>query len=133
MTGEVTVVGLGKIGLPLAVQIAGKGFRVHGADRNPDVIHLVAQGSPPFPGEPGLAERLQAAVGAGTLVPTSDTARAVAHSDVVIIVVPLVTDSAGSPVRVVEVRITSPLPLAGLFGIGPQILRVQGDAVQELP
>ena len=37
MTGEVTVVGLGKIGLPLAVQIAGKGFRVHGADRNPDV------------------------------------------------------------------------------------------------
>jgi len=97
MTGEVTVVGLGKIGLPLAVQIAGKGFRVHGADRNPDVIHLVAQGSPPFPGEPGLAERLQAAVGAGTLVPTSDTARAVAHSDVVIIVVPLVTDSAGRP------------------------------------
>ena len=30
---EVTVVGLGKIGLPLAVQIAGKGFRVHGVVR----------------------------------------------------------------------------------------------------
>jgi UDP-N-acetyl-D-mannosaminuronate dehydrogenase len=40
MTSEVTVVGLGKIGLPLAVQIAGKGFRVHGVDRNPDVTCL---------------------------------------------------------------------------------------------
>ena len=68
MTGEVTVVGLGKIGLPLAVQIAGKGFRVHGADRNPEVIRLVAQGSPPFPGEPGLAERLRAVVEAGMLI-----------------------------------------------------------------
>jgi UDP-N-acetyl-D-glucosamine dehydrogenase len=97
MTGEVTVVGLGKIGLPLAVQIAGKGFRVHGADRNPEVIHLVAQGRPPFPGEHGLAERLRAVAAAGTLVPTSDTARAVAHSDVVIVVVPLVTDAAGRP------------------------------------
>jgi UDP-N-acetyl-D-glucosamine dehydrogenase len=97
MTGEVTVVGLGKIGLPLAVQIAGKGFRVHGADLNPDVTRLVAQGSPPFPGEPGLAERLRTVVEAGTLVPTSDTARAVAHSDLVIIIVPLVTDPAGRP------------------------------------
>jgi UDP-N-acetyl-D-glucosamine dehydrogenase len=97
MTGEVTVVGLGKIGLPLAVQIAGKGLRVHGADRNPDVTRLVAQGSPPFPGEPGLAERLRTAVAAGTLVPTSDTARAVTQSQVVIIVVPLVTDPAGRP------------------------------------
>jgi UDP-N-acetyl-D-glucosamine dehydrogenase len=97
MTGEVTVVGLGKIGLPLAVQIAGRGFRVHGADRNPEVTRLVAQGSPPFHGEPGLAERLRAAVEAETLVTTSDTARAVAQSQVVIVVVPLVTDEADRP------------------------------------
>jgi len=97
MTGQVTVVGLGKIGLPLAVQIARKGLRVHGADCNPDVTRLVAQGRPPFPGEPGLAERLLAAVEAGTLVTTSDTARAVAHSDVVIVVVPLVTGATGRP------------------------------------
>jgi nucleotide sugar dehydrogenase len=97
MTDEVTVVGLGKVGLPLAVQIAGKGFRVHGVDRNPDVLRLVAQGRPPFPGEAGLAERLRAAVEAGALVPTSDTTRAVAQSQVVVIVVPLVTDSAGRP------------------------------------
>jgi UDP-N-acetyl-D-glucosamine dehydrogenase len=97
MTDEVTVVGLGKIGLPLAVQIAGKGFRVHGTDRNPEVTRLVAQGSVPFPGEPGLADRLRAVVEAGMLLTTSDTAQAVTKSDVVIVVVPLITGSAGTP------------------------------------
>lgn len=46
---------------------------------------------------------------------------------------PVITDSAGVAVRVVEVRITSPLPLAGLFGLGPQVLHAQGDALQEGP
>jgi hypothetical protein len=46
---------------------------------------------------------------------------------------PMVTDSAGNSIRVVEVRIASPLPLAGLFGLGPQILHAQGDALQERP
>ncbi len=46
---------------------------------------------------------------------------------------PIVTDSAGGSVRVVEVRIASPLPLAGLFGVGPQVLHAQGDALQEQP
>ena len=46
---------------------------------------------------------------------------------------PIVTDSAGDPVRVVEVRIASPLPLAGLFGLGPHVLHAQGDALQEQP
>jgi UDP-N-acetyl-D-glucosamine dehydrogenase len=97
VTGEVTVVGLGKIGLPLAVQIAGKGFRVHGVDRNPEVTRLVAQGGVPFPGEPGLAERLRIAVEEGMLTATSDTAVAVAQSEVVLVVVPLITNAEGGP------------------------------------
>jgi nucleotide sugar dehydrogenase len=97
VTGKVTVVGLGKIGLPLAAQIAGKGFPVNGVDRNPEVTRLVAQGNVPFPGEPGLAERLQAVVEAGMLTATSDTAAAVAQSEVVVIVVPLITNAAGQP------------------------------------
>jgi nucleotide sugar dehydrogenase len=97
MTGEVTVVGLGKIGLPLAVQIAGKGLRVHGADINPDVVASVSSAVTPFPGEPGLAERLGRVVAAGLLTAATDTAQAVAKSDVVIVVVPLVTDAAGEP------------------------------------
>ena len=97
MTSGVTVVGLGRIGLPLAVQMAGKGRRVTGADINPDTAGLVSAGRVPFPGEPGLAERLSAAVTAGLLTATTDTTGAVAESDVVIIVVPLVTGPSGAP------------------------------------
>ncbi|HEY0869443.1 MAG TPA: TadE/TadG family type IV pilus assembly protein [Acidothermaceae bacterium] len=47
--------------------------------------------------------------------------------------VPDITDSAGVPVLVVEVRIAAPFPLVGLFGIGPQVVHAQGDAMQEQP
>ncbi len=97
MSARVAVVGLGKIGLPLAVQIAGKGLRVRGADRNPLVAELVARGQAPFPGEPGLAERLREVVSAGLLSASTDTAAAAAVSDVVIVVVPLVTGTRGRP------------------------------------
>ena len=41
---NVTVVALGKIGLPLAVQFASKGHRVIGADINPETVALVNAG-----------------------------------------------------------------------------------------
>ncbi len=97
MTARVTVVGLGKIGLPLAVQVAAKGFRVQGADASPRVVKLVSAGLPPFPGEPGLAEALRAAVGTGLLTATWNTVAAAAGSNVVIVVVPLLTGPGGRP------------------------------------
>jgi UDP-N-acetyl-D-glucosamine dehydrogenase len=95
VSARVAVVGLGKIGLPLAVQIAGKGFRVCGADISSSVANLVSKGRAPYPGEPGLAERLRIAVDDGLLNATTDTTAAVAASDVVIVVVPLVTEPSG--------------------------------------
>ncbi len=97
MISRVTVVGLGKIGLPLAVQIAGKGFRVRGADLSSEVVGRVSASRVPFPGEPGLDERLGEVVRSGLLTATTDTAGAVAESEVVVVVVPLVTDEAGRP------------------------------------
>jgi hypothetical protein len=46
---------------------------------------------------------------------------------------PLVADDGGAPVAVVEVRVASPLPVFGFFGLGDQVLHVQGDAMQEQP
>lgn len=94
---RVCVVGLGKIGLPLAVQIASKGHEVIGADIDPDVVAMVGKGQPPFLGEAGLAERLRAAVDAGHLAAATDTTAAVREAEVVIIVVPLVVDARARP------------------------------------
>src|SRR6266545_7696266 len=55
---RVTVVALGKIGLPLAAQFAGKGHEVVGVDVNAETVDLVNAGKAPFPGEAGLAEAL---------------------------------------------------------------------------
>jgi hypothetical protein len=46
---------------------------------------------------------------------------------------PIVTNSGGEQVSVVEVQIASPFPLIGLFGAGPQVLHVKADAMQEQP
>ena len=50
----VAVVGLGKIGLPLAVHYATRGHRVLGCDINPELVELVNNGIEPFPGEDNL-------------------------------------------------------------------------------
>ena len=88
----IAVVGLGKIGLPLAAQFAGRGQRVIGCDINPAVVAAVNAGECPIVEEPGLAERVNATVQAGCLTATTDTAAAVRQSNVVVIIVPLLVD-----------------------------------------
>jgi nucleotide sugar dehydrogenase len=94
---KVTVVALGKIGLPLAVQFALKGHTVVGADVNASVVDLVNAGTEPFPGEAHLAESLAEVVADGRLRATTDTTSAVADSEAVVVVVPLFVDEAGVP------------------------------------
>ena len=91
------VVALGKIGLPLAVQVAGAGHQVTGCDIDEAVVASVGAGQEPFPGEAQLAERLAKAVSGGVLAATADTTAAVAAGpDLVIAVPPLVTREDGS-------------------------------------
>ena len=91
---KITVVALGKIGLPLAVQFANKGHEVVGVDVNPDVVDQVNRGIEPFPGEADLARQLVAAVGGHRLRATTNYAEAVTGSTVVVVVVPLFVDDA---------------------------------------
>ena len=93
----ITVVALGKIGLPLAVQFASKGHRVLGADVNAATVDLVNAGTEPFPGEAHLQELLGQVVADGLLTATVDTSSAVAESDAVVVVVPLFVDAEGTP------------------------------------
>ena len=94
---DICVVGLGKIGLPVAVQAAGSGCRVRGADISPEVVRKVNLGQEPFPGELDLAPRLCKVLDDGLLSATTDTVEAVAASEAVIIVVPLIVDESANP------------------------------------
>jgi nucleotide sugar dehydrogenase len=95
---RVSVVALGKIGLPLAVQFAAKGHQVVGVDINEKFVELVNAGQEPFPGEAHLAELLAETVADGRLRATTDYADAIPGSDAVVVVVPLFVDeNTGEP------------------------------------
>ncbi len=94
---KITVVALGKIGLPLAVQFARKGHSVIGADVIEKTVEQVNAGIEPFPGEAYLGEYLVEVVKSGALRATTDTTSAVAESDAVVVVVPLFVDNEGVP------------------------------------
>ncbi len=63
---SVCVVGLGYVGLTLAVAMADAGFSVTGAEIREDVLAMLARGEPHFH-EPGLAEKLRRAIASGRL------------------------------------------------------------------
>ncbi len=94
---RISVVGLGKIGLPLAVQFASKGFEVVGIDVNDQTVATINSGVEPFPGEAHLQDRLAEAVAKGFLSATTNYAEAVPQCDVIVIVVPLFVDAEGKP------------------------------------
>ena len=91
------VVGLGKIGLPLAVQIAIKGEHVIGADINSSVVRQINSAQVPFPGERKLPELLKKVIDNGHLIASTDTREAVSQADNVVVVVPVIVDDSSDP------------------------------------
>jgi len=94
---DTCVVGIGKLGLPVAVHIAQMGNRVRGADIDQRTVDLVNSGKEPFPGEPELAGRLADVHDRGLLTAHTDVTEAVAASQAVILLVPLIVDSDRQP------------------------------------
>jgi nucleotide sugar dehydrogenase len=94
---SIAVIGLGKIGLPLAVQFALKGESVIGVDINPQVIEMVNAGHEPFPGEKDLESLLREVVNTGRLRASANLVQSVADSQIIIVVIPLVVDELGNP------------------------------------
>jgi nucleotide sugar dehydrogenase len=92
----VVVVGLGKIGLPLACQFAHTGHNVYGVDTSHFVVEQINAGN--FKStEPGLEEKLSQAVSAGRLIATKDLKFSVKSADFVIVIIPLYVDNSGAP------------------------------------
>ena len=85
---RVCVVGLGKIGLPLATRIASLGSIVVGCDTDASVVEAINRGECPIIGEAGLEEQLRSSVAAGRLTATTDTTDGVRSSEAVVVIVP---------------------------------------------
>lgn len=94
---NIAVIGLGKIGLPLAVQYAKKGKRVFGVDTNEETVKSVNLGSEPFPGEKNLSIFLKEVVEEGRLSATSSYEEALSQAEVIVIATPLLIDNLNKP------------------------------------
>jgi nucleotide sugar dehydrogenase len=89
---RIAVVGLGHIGLPLAVQYASAGHTVVGCDVAQAIVDAVNRGESPHRDEQALVERVPGLVAAGRLRATTDDAAGVAGAEVVVVIVPVVVD-----------------------------------------
>jgi UDPglucose 6-dehydrogenase len=87
-----SVIGIGKLGLPLAAYCAHKGYKVIGVDVSKATVEFVSKGVSPIY-EPGLDELLKNSH--GRLTATTDYKFAVENSDVTFILVPTPSEDHG--------------------------------------
>jgi UDP-N-acetyl-D-mannosaminuronic acid dehydrogenase len=80
---SVAVVGLGRIGLPLALSFADSGLEVVGVDKVPSVLQSISAGRMPFE-EPGTQELLERALAGGRLRLTHQIEEAAACEHIVL-------------------------------------------------
>ncbi len=104
----VEVIGLGYVGLPLAVELAKSGFRVIGIERNPARVKAVNRGESYVPDVLNLD--LEGAVGSGNLKATQSF-ETVQEADVIVICVPTPLDKNKQPdTRYIEYVVEQSLP-----------------------
>jgi UDP-N-acetyl-D-glucosamine dehydrogenase len=88
------VIGLGYVGLPLAVELVSTGFTVYGIDKNADKVEAVKRGESYIPDVSN--EAVRAGVDAGKLVATTDFG-VISDCDVVSICVPTPLNKTRDP------------------------------------
>jgi UDPglucose 6-dehydrogenase len=92
MAKKAAVIGLGRLGSPLAACLAAKGLTVVGVDNDPRKVEAMNRQQSPVH-EPGLAELLSQT--AGRLTAVDDVGAAIRDSDISFIVVSTPSDPAG--------------------------------------
>ena len=89
---DIAVIGLGKLGAPLAAVLASKGHRVIGVDRDPVAVAAINAGHAPVT-EPGLQACIDLA--GDRLRATTDFAEAIAGSELSYVIVPTPSGADG--------------------------------------
>lgn len=90
---DVAVIGLGKLGSPLAAVLASKGHNVFGVDLNPEFVRKLNEGVAPVV-EPGLQEMLSA--NQARVRATADYREAIPHTDISFVIVPTPSKADGT-------------------------------------
>ena len=91
---RIAVVGLGHIGLPLAVQYASRGHHVLGVDVDDRIVDTLNRGETPHRDEQALIERVPELVAAGRLRATTwQAADGFGDAETVVVIVPVVVDA----------------------------------------
>jgi UDP-N-acetyl-D-mannosaminuronic acid dehydrogenase len=104
------VIGLGRVGLPLALSFADRGLRVLGVDNDQAVLASLRAGRMPF-SEPGAQELLERAERSGRLELTDRAADAARAEDIVITIGTPSFSHVESDLRQVRAALDDLLPL----------------------
>lgn len=83
---KIGIIGLGRIGLPLAVVFANKGLHVIGIDNNSTRLELIKNSKSPFQDDPNLQDELQKAI-ASKNIEFATTFQSNSNLDVIIVTV----------------------------------------------
>jgi UDP-N-acetyl-D-mannosaminuronic acid dehydrogenase len=106
----ISVIGLGRVGLPLALSFADRGLRVLGVDHDPAVLASIRAGRMPFQ-EAGTQALLDRVRRAGTLELTDRAADAAQADDIVITIGTPSFSHVESDLRQVRAAVDDLLPL----------------------
>ena len=90
---KVSVIGLGRLGYPLATCYAAKGFEVTGVDLNPKIVEIINRGQSPVE-EPGVEDLLENTDYLFEAI--QDGKAAVLRSDVSVVIVPTPSGADGT-------------------------------------
>ena len=88
---SISVIGLGKLGSPLAAVLASSGYTVTGVDANPSLVKAISEGRAPT-SEPGLQTLIDSCQ---SLNSTTNCHEAVVNSDITFLVLPTPSTDSG--------------------------------------
>jgi nucleotide sugar dehydrogenase len=93
----ICVIGLGRVGLPIAASFSKAGARVIGVDIDEKIVQSINAGICQFDDEPGLEDLVMTVVRGGRLNATTDGPSAIKQADIIIICVPTPVDERKVP------------------------------------
>jgi nucleotide sugar dehydrogenase len=93
----ICVIGLGRVGLPIAASFSKAGVLVIGVDIDENIVKSINAGKCQFNDEPGLEDLVATVVGEGRLKATTDGPIAIKQADVIIVCVPTPVDERKVP------------------------------------